>query len=75
MAEARQRDGGSCAAPVGKRLVQPHGAEKHPGHHIAREDPGRGQLGAIDEDLPDGTEDTPAEERVQIVHGFPTFPC
>ena len=68
MAEAGQGDRGPGAAPVSQGLVQPYGAEKNARHHIARQNAGGGQLGAVNEDLPDGAEDAAAEKRVEIFH-------
>ena len=68
MAEARQGHRRSRAAPLGQRLVQAHGAEDYPGYHVARQNPGRGQLGPIDQYLPDGAKHAAAQERVQIIH-------
>ena len=68
MAEAREGDRGSGAAPFDQRLVKSQRAEGHAGHHISGEDAGRGQLGLVDEDLTDGADQPAAEERVEIFH-------
>ena len=70
VAEACQGDRGPGAAPLGQGLIQPQGAESHSRHHVAGEDPGRGQLGLVDDDLPDGTANAAAEKRVEILQGL-----
>ena len=56
------------APPSLPGLMKAQALQQHPGHHIACQDPGGGQLGLIDQHLADGAEDAAAEERVEIVH-------
>ena len=73
IAEAGQRDGCARAAPVDEVLVDADGLQQNARHDVAREDARGCQLRAVDENLPDGAEQSAAEKRVQIFHQKPSF--
>ena len=75
VSEAGEGDGGAGAAPVHQILIDAHRLQKHSGHHIAGEDAGGGQLGAVDEQLAGGAEDAAAEKCVQVIQGLHSFLC
>lgn len=48
VAKARQGHRGPGSAPICQWLIQTHGTEEHAGDHIARQNTGGGQPGAVD---------------------------
>ena len=54
--ESRERHRRARAGDLGQRLIQADRREDHPRHHKARQDPRRGQRGAVDQRLSDKTQ-------------------
>ena len=68
VAKARQGHRGPGSAPICQWLIQTHGTEEHAGDHIARQNTGGGQPGAVDQNLPHSAEKSAAEKCVKICH-------
>ena len=68
VAKARQGHRGPGSAPICQWLLQTPGTEEHAGDHIARQNTGGGQPGAVDQNLTHGAEKSAAEKCVKICH-------